>query len=170
MQLLIIFGPPAAGKKTVGAAIAERTGFKLFHNHMSLDPVAAIFEWGSPPFQRLLGEMRLRFIEEAAEAGVDLIFTDVWWFDAPGEAERFHTYRAVVAGSGGEALFVEQDSRTARHLLPERVASQHLHGEAAAPEWIAEMDRLHRFHTNDDFPYPEQHLRLDTTELARGRR
>jgi len=35
MQLVIIFGPPAVGKMTVGRALAERTGFKLFHNHMT---------------------------------------------------------------------------------------------------------------------------------------
>ena len=170
MRLLIIFGPPAVGKKTVGAAIAERTAFKLFHNHMSLDPVEAVFEWGSPPFQRLVSEIRLRFMEEAAAAGIDLIFTYVWALEDPRDQDVIDSYRAVVAGVGGETLFVElvadQEARQRRNVSPKRLARQRMSGEAATAEWIAEMDRNHRFQSDGDFPYPEQHLRLDTTDLA----
>jgi len=33
MHLVMLFGPPAAGKMTVGAEIARPTGYKLFHTH-----------------------------------------------------------------------------------------------------------------------------------------
>lgn len=38
MHLVVIFGPPAVGKMTVGHEPAKLTGFKLFHNHMSVEP------------------------------------------------------------------------------------------------------------------------------------
>jgi shikimate kinase len=35
--LIFIVGPPAVGKMTVGAELARRTGFQLFHNHHAID-------------------------------------------------------------------------------------------------------------------------------------
>ena len=50
MKLIIIYGPPAAGKLTVANAIAERTGIKVFHNHLSIDCVKPVIEFGTPAF------------------------------------------------------------------------------------------------------------------------
>ena len=76
----------------------------------------------------------------------------------------------MAAGVGGETLFVElvadQAARPRRNVSPKRLARQRMSGEAATAEWIAEMDRNHRFQSDGDFPYPEQHLRLGTTRLA----
>jgi len=36
--LLCIIGPPAVGKMTVGDAIAARTGYRVFHNHLAIEP------------------------------------------------------------------------------------------------------------------------------------
>jgi len=33
MELVVVFGPPAVGKMTVGREICLLTGFKFFHNH-----------------------------------------------------------------------------------------------------------------------------------------
>lgn len=50
MKLIIIHGPPAAGKLTESRELAERTGYKVFHNHISIDCVKPVFELGSKPF------------------------------------------------------------------------------------------------------------------------
>jgi hypothetical protein len=36
MDLVFLYGPPAAGKFTVGRELAAITGFGLFHNHLTL--------------------------------------------------------------------------------------------------------------------------------------
>lgn len=41
MDLLILFGPAASGKMSVGCRIAERTRYRLFHNHMTIEPLLA---------------------------------------------------------------------------------------------------------------------------------
>src|SRR5687767_13107756 len=87
MKLLIIFGPPAVGKATVGREVADRTGFRLFHNHVTLDAVQTVFDFGTPEHLLLVSEFRLRVIEEAARADVDVIFTFVWAFDMPGDRD-----------------------------------------------------------------------------------
>ena len=58
--LLFIIGPVAVGKMSVGFEVAARTGFRLFHNHLTIEPVVRFFEFGSPPFDRLVGEFRRR--------------------------------------------------------------------------------------------------------------
>ncbi len=37
MNLIMIFGPQAVGKMTVGQELEKITGLKLFHNHMTID-------------------------------------------------------------------------------------------------------------------------------------
>ena len=37
--LCLVYGPPAVGKLTVAKEIAARTGYRLVHNHVSIDPV-----------------------------------------------------------------------------------------------------------------------------------
>ena len=44
MKLVVIFGPHAVGKMTVGQALAAQTGLRLFHNHMTIDVVSDLFE------------------------------------------------------------------------------------------------------------------------------
>ena len=39
MKLVIIIGPPAVGKMTIGQALEKITDLKLFHNHMSIELV-----------------------------------------------------------------------------------------------------------------------------------
>src|ERR1700744_3598970 len=53
MDLVFIHGPAAAGKLTVGKALAALTGYPLFHNHLIVDAVAAVFPFGSAAFVRL---------------------------------------------------------------------------------------------------------------------
>ena len=83
MTLLFVFGPPAVGKMTVGRAVADASSFRLFHNHHTIEPLLDVFDFGTPPFNRLLGEFRQRVLEEAAAADTDLVFTLVWALDLP---------------------------------------------------------------------------------------
>src|SRR5262245_15455903 len=85
--LLFIIGAPAVGKMTVGYEIARRTGMRLFHNHMSIEPVLRFFDYGTPPFARLVEGFRRSVFEEVAKSDLPgLVFTFVWAFDLPSEA------------------------------------------------------------------------------------
>lgn len=103
---MVLFGPPAVGKMTVGRAVCERTDFRLFLNHHTIEPLAEIFGMDSRPFRTLTGEFRRRVVEEAAAANVALMLTlvrttpkDPRWRTAtlgrsPTERPRYH--RGVV--------------------------------------------------------------------------
>ena len=43
MKLLFMIGNAAVGKMTVGQELMKITGLRLFHNHMTIEPVIEIF-------------------------------------------------------------------------------------------------------------------------------
>lgn len=104
MKLIIIHGPPAAGKLTIAREIEKRTGFKVFHNHLSIDCVKPIFEFGSPPFNRLIEHIRMETIAEAAREDVDLIHTFVYAFGE--DDEHFGRIIGSAENNGGEVHVV----------------------------------------------------------------
>ncbi len=76
MKLVIIYGPPGVGKLTVGRELAMLTGFKLFHNHLTVDLVAAVFDFKTCPFIDLRERIWLLVFDRAIEEGVEgVIFT-----------------------------------------------------------------------------------------------
>lgn len=76
MRLIFIYGMPATGKLTVARELAAKTGFKLFHNHLVVDLLLSVFEFGSPEFVRLREEIWLSVMKEARNAEISgLIFT-----------------------------------------------------------------------------------------------
>ncbi|MDQ2855137.1 MAG: AAA family ATPase [Acidobacteriota bacterium] len=105
MQLVFIHGAPAVGKLTVAGELAALTGFRLFHNHLTVDLVGSVFTFGSEPFVRLREEIWLATFREAVRHRVSLIFT----FNPESTVhERFiQDSIDVVTREGGELVFVE---------------------------------------------------------------
>ena len=46
MRLVVLYGPPGVGKLTVGTELSELTGFKLFHNHLTVNLVTSVIHSG----------------------------------------------------------------------------------------------------------------------------
>lgn len=44
MKFVLIFGPQAVGKMTVGYELEKVSDLKLFHNHMTIELVNPFFE------------------------------------------------------------------------------------------------------------------------------
>lgn len=75
MDLVYLHGPAAAGKLTVARRLSELTGIPVFHNHLVVDALLEVFEFGSPEFVRLRERFWLETFAAAAQAGRSLIFT-----------------------------------------------------------------------------------------------
>ncbi len=76
MKLLFLYGPPAVGKLTVAREVAARTGWRLFHNHLTVDLVLSVYDFGTPGFVALREEIWLAVIRRAvADRLPGLIFT-----------------------------------------------------------------------------------------------
>jgi len=77
LKLVILYGPPAVGKLSVAEALAERTGFRVLHNHLLIDLATALFDHGTPAardFTRHLREVSLEAARTQNLPGVILTF------------------------------------------------------------------------------------------------
>ncbi|MEO8574792.1 MAG: AAA family ATPase [Pyrinomonadaceae bacterium] len=120
MKLIIIHGPPAAGKLTVGAEISRRTGYKLFHNHVTIDCVKSVFEFASPTFWQVVAGVRVGMIAAAARDGIDLIHTFCYEFGV--DDEHFSKLIAAAEDNGGEVhvvLLVCDDNERRKRIVNE---------------------------------------------------
>ncbi|MFT3887774.1 MAG: AAA family ATPase [Arachnia sp.] len=171
-MLLFLFGPPAVGKMTVGRAVCARTGFRLFHNHMTIEPLVETFGHGSPQFNVLNEEFRRRVLEEAAAGGIDLLFTIVWGLDL---AEDLELTKNNIAIFDGDVAFVELradlDTRLNRNHTPERLADKRSKRDLAwSDENVRSMD-VHlmtsvRPSIADELLQAYPHLVVDNTHLT----
>jgi hypothetical protein len=77
MHFVFLYGRPATGKLTVARDVAQRTGFRLFHNHLIVDATLAVYDFGTAGFIALRDELwRTAFARLARDAELPgLIFT-----------------------------------------------------------------------------------------------
>jgi hypothetical protein len=157
MNLVFLHGPPAVGKLTVARALAARTGLKLFHNHLVLDAVTAVFDFRSPGFIELREKVWLDVFGAAAREGVSLIFT----FVPETTLAADFPWRVIerVEGHGGRVRFVAltcpldvQDGRIADAGRAEfaKLRDVALMRELREQGWL-------------DYPMPPPELTIDTS-------
>ena len=135
-NLVVLFGPPASGKAAVGHELARLAGYRFFHNHLTVDPVAALFGWENERFPRTLERVRDVLFEEVASddsiAGV--VFTFVWEEDGERGLENIVTITFADAG--------KNKTRMTLHQTPFQSAGERDgHGEG----WTSSFGRLGNF-------------------------
>ncbi len=169
--LLVIVGPMAVGKMSVGRVIAERIGLKLFHNHMSIEVAAALFDYDDPAFQRVnMGIRRLILEESAAGAGPGLILTRVHLFDNPAEQALSAEYERPFRARGARVLTVELQADAQERLRrtegASRLAAKPTQRDLRATQArLSRMDALYQLDSGGRFDGPDW-LRIDSTLLT----
>jgi shikimate kinase len=162
VQLVFLYGPPGVGKYTVGAELSARTGFRLLHNHLTVNLVSAVFERDSEVWLRTLRRVRRDIVIEAARHNVNLILTGVF----NGTAENTQAWRTMlepVEAEGGAVLFVQLTCERAELLR--RVQQD---GRRALDKLVDDSrlsDLLERFDMLSPAPFGP-HLSLDITHTA----
>jgi hypothetical protein len=172
--LLFVVGPPAVGKMAVGQAITERTGLRLFHNHISIELALRYFDYGTPAFGRLSDEIRRRVIEEVAASDLPgLVFTFVWAFDVPEDQAFVDEYARPFRERGARVLFVELEATQAERLkrntcvsrLTEKPSTRDLE---ASRRRLLEADARYQLNSGGKFDQRPDYLRIDNTLLTPG--
>lgn len=81
MKLVIILGPSASGKMTVAQQLSKLTGLKVFHNHMSIEPVLDLFGYFD---MEAIDGIRKSILERFVfTENIGIIHTFVYSFDNP---------------------------------------------------------------------------------------
>lgn len=162
MKLIVLYGLPGVGKLTVARELTRLTGFKLFHNHLTVDLVMSVFDFSSPPFVELREKIWLDvFSRAAAEKVPGVIFTFV--FERTVRGDFIKRLRGVVEASGGEVIFVNLECSPTelekRMTDPSRSAFGKLNT-------LTDFDSLSRAGVFNHPELPVAHLVLDTTDLS----
>src|SRR5437764_1161289 len=106
--LIILLGPPAVGKMTVGLELARLTGFKFMHNHQMIEALLPTFPFGSPAFLRLLLEFRRRVFEEVVASGAaGFVYTTAWDVGSEADSAEIESYCEAFRRANARIYYVE---------------------------------------------------------------
>jgi len=172
VNFVVIFGPPAVGKMTVGDELAKLTGMKVFHNHMTIDLILEFFPYGHEKFSKLVSEFRQRIFEEVARSDLPgMIFTYVWAFDLPGDKEQIDSYSEIFKQQGADVYFVELeadlDQRLERNKSEFRLSKKSSKRDTFRSEKnLLQTEGQYRMNTDGDFFYEENYVRINNTNLT----
>ena len=161
MTFVLLYGPPAVGKLRAAKELARLTGFKVFHNHLSVDFTEEIFTRNSPSFGQTVKALNQVVFEETAQTGVNLIYTFVYAHPQDNPEVR---WMLDIFEKNGANIFLVQ-------LICQRETLKVRLGETSWQAYgkIKDAKTLEgRLTTYDLFtPYPARlSLKLDTTTTS----
>lgn len=171
MKFVLLFGPQAVGKMTVGNELARITGLKLFHNHMSIELFHPFFGFSKETW-KLADLMRRELFQEFAQSEqYGLIFTYVWAFDLEDDWNYVNQTCEIFAAQGAEIYFVELEAdieqrlkrNTTPYRLEQKPSKRNIHNSER--ELLSTMEK-HRLNSNPDEITRENYLRINNTDCS----
>lgn len=171
--LVIILGPHAVGKMTVGQELAKITPLRLFHNHMSIELTRKLFEHTEPEWQILNQAIRRTVFELFAKGDFPgLIFTYMFAFDEPSEYEYINGLIGLFESNGAKCHVVELTANFDERLERNKSENRLYHKESKRDLAWSEAEMLktserHRLNSYEGELLPfKSYLKIDNTALS----
>lgn len=170
MKLLFLIGDTAVGKMTVGRELMKITDLRLFHNHMTIEPVLEVF--GHFHTRAILRMRDVVFEEFAASDGYGLIFTLMWAFDIQSDWNYVEHIKDIFLQKAPDTTFYYVELIAPQSVRLERNATENrLRHKSSKRDLedsrrrLIEDDAQHRFVSLEgEIPF-ENYLRLENTDL-----
>lgn len=169
MKLLFLIGAQASGKMTVGRALEKITPLRLFHNHMTIEPVIDLFGgFNGTAISRL---RQVVFEEFAKTDNYGLMFTYVWAFDQQADWDYVEQVSRIYREAGAEVDYVELIAplsvRLERNRMESRLKEKPSKRDAAQdlPRFMYAENNYRCVSEPGEVPY-ERYLRIDNTNLS----
>jgi len=105
LKLVFLIGDAAVGKMTVGQELMKQTGLRLFHNHMTIEPVIEIFGYFEGETISRLREVIFKEYSKSNNEG--LIFTYMWAFDQQSDWDYVQHVTDIFEEQGAVVYYVE---------------------------------------------------------------
>ena len=168
MDLIILTGAGAVGKMTVGQKLMEITDFRLFHNHMMIEPVIEIFGDFNG---EVIGQLRRDVVEAFLKTDYQgMIFTYMWAFDVQDDWDYIRSFAGKFEETGGTVYYVElvadRDVRIERNKTENRLKNKASKRDIVTSEARMLREETHyRVVSNDgEIPF-ESYIKIDNTNL-----
>ncbi len=169
MKLVFIIGSGAVGKMTVGQELMKRTGLRLFHNHMMIEPVIEVFGGFRGD---VVSRLRRVILEEFVKTDhKGMIFTYMWAFDMPSDREYILGVARMFEEKGAEIYCVElvasQEIRLQRNRTENRLNNKASKRDLEfSSGLILNEDANHRLVSREgEIPFAN-FLRIDNSRLS----
>ncbi len=169
MKLLFMIGNAAVGKMTVGQELMKITGLRLFHNHMTIEPVLEIFgQFNSQAIARL---RQVIFEEFAKTDNYGMIFTYMWAFDQQADWDYVEYVKSIFAPYDTEFYYVElvasREARLERNATENRLLQKaSKRNVALSNQRLISDDSRYRLESLDgEIPF-DHYMKIDNTNLA----
>ncbi len=173
MKLVVIFGPHAVGKMTVGEELAKLTGLKLFHNHMSIEGVCDIFENYPAERGRLTNLIREEVFKAfAATDEYGMIFTYMWALDHPGDAAYIEHVEEIFRSANPETEFyyveleADKEERLVRNRTENRLRNKPSKRNLERSEALfIRLENKYRLNSYPGEIQKEHYIKLNNTDV-----
>ena len=169
MKLLFLIGNAAVGKMTVGQELMKITNLRLFHNHMTIEPVIEIFGQYSP---KAISRLRDVIFEEfAASPNEGMIFTYMWAFDQKDDWDYVEHVKAIFRPYNTEFYYAElvasQEIRLQRNHTENRLAHKSSKRDIdASDQRLLRDDEKYRCVSHEGEIQFDHYVRIDNSELS----
>ncbi len=164
MKLVILYGPPAAGKLTIAQNLAKIVDIHVFDNHQVIDMIEPIVTRKYPGFAELIYRTQWNILEAAVKADqTNVVMTFPYASDLDRDVEFITELATTSRKLGAEVypVFLKCSNETLlkRALEPSRKA----YGKITTTEVMNTMIEMHNF----DEPAPvEGNLSIDTDQVS----
>lgn len=168
MKLLFLIGDAAVGKMTVGEELMKITDLRLFHNHMTIEPVIEIFgQFNGKVVSRL---REVIFEEFAASDCYGMIFTYLWAFDMQSDWDYIEHVKDVFKPYNTDFYYIElvtsQEIRLQRNVTENRLLKKASKRDVATSnQRLLNDDNNHRCVSDDGEILFENYMKIDNSNL-----
>ncbi len=169
MKLVILIGNSAAGKMTVEQELMKITKLRLFHNHMTIEPVIEVFGYRDGMAVNRLREV---FFEEfAASQLYGMIFTYMWAFDMPSDWDYIEHVKGIFSKHNADIYYAELLASQTVRLERNRTENRLFHKPSKREIEVSERrllkdDENYRCESYEgEIPFPN-YLRINTENLT----
>ena len=169
MKLLFLFGDAAVGKMTVGQELMKITALRLFHNHMTIEPVIKIF--GQYRISTILRLREVVLEDFAASDCYGMIFTFMWAFDQQSDWDYVAHVCDIFKRQNADIYYAElgapQEVRLQRNATENRLNNKPSKRDIEISNQRLLMDDARYRCVSDDGEITfENYIKIDNTNLS----
>jgi len=168
VKLLFLIGDAAVGKMTVGQELMKITDLRLFHNHMTIEPVIEIFgQFRGKTIQRL---REVVFEDFAASDCYGMIFTIMWAFDMQSDWDYVAHVNDIFKQHNANIYYAElvapQEVRLQRNATENRLKHKPSKRDIEISNQRLLMDdNKHRCVSNDGEVTFENYIKINNSDI-----
>lgn len=168
MKFVLIVGDGAVGKMTVGQELMKITSLRLFHNHMTIEPVLEIFnDFNS----ELIIKLRFLIFEEFAKSNnYGMIYTCMWAYDEQEDwglmNKIIDIFKEVDADIYCVELVAPLEVRLQRNVTENRLKNKASKNDIeSSNKRLIQHSKEHRFVSYDGEVPIKNFMRIDNTNI-----